>query len=326
MILTILKVIGIILLIVLLLIVLILSLVLFAPIRYRFNGEYFEEPDVYANVRYFPVALNAQVSYKEKKLEYTVRMLGGVIMTNTNAKLSWLGRKISHGKDSTEVNLPDEISSEDYSSKENSSKEDLSKDDLSKDVLNNNDSTDKAANNKETGNQTDTDKIKEDSIKNDKLKKSKKKKKISDVVSDKIKLIKGKYNFIKEKLSSINKKKDALLKVYHSKRFEKAKTDVIKYLKSLLKALKPKHLEGNIHFGMEDPATTGEILGGISILLPLYDNCLNINPDFEKQVIEGIIKGNGTIYLCSIVGIALKVILNKNLIKVTKKVKTIIEA
>ena len=316
MILTILKVIGIILLVILLLILLLLSLILFAPIKYRFNGEYFDEPDIDANVRYFPVALNARVTFKENKLEYTIRMLGGVILTNTNAKLSWLGKKISpvndDKTDNTEVN--------DTVTNLNEKKDEITN--------TNNSNTENTGINNDLNNTDIKQDISED-IKSDKKKKrknNKNKQKLSDIISQKIASIKTKYNEIKNKLATINKKKDALIKVYHSKRFEKAKSDVIRYIKELLKVLKPKKLEGNIHFGLDDPAATGEVLGGLSVFLPIYDNCLTINPDFEKKIIEGIIKGNGTIYLCSIVKIALKILFNKNLIRVSKKVKTIIEA
>jgi len=49
-------------------------------------------------------------------------------------------------------------------------------------------------------------------------------------------------------------------------------------------------------------------------------------PDFEKKCLDGNLKGKGKIFLFPIVKLILKVILNKNLIKVTKKVQTIIEA
>lgn len=62
------------------------------------------------------------------------------------------------------------------------------------------------------------------------------------------------------------------------------------------------------------------------MFLPLYQGFLDVQPDFEKKCLDGNLKGKGKIYLFSIVKLALKVIFNKNLIKVTKKVQTIIEA
>ena len=139
-------------------------------------------------------------------------------------------------------------------------------------------------------------------------------------------MIKKKYADIKQKLSKLNKKKDSLVKVYKSKRFEKAKADVIRYIKDILRAIKPQHVEGRVHFGLDDPATTGEILGGLATVLSLYDGFLDIRPDFERQVIEGLLKGYGKIRLWSFARIAVKVIFSKNLMMVVKRVKTIVEA
>lgn len=333
MILTILKVIGIILLVILLIIILIFALVLFAPIKYRFAGEYFEEPDVYANIRYFPVALNAQVSYKDNKLEYTIKALGGVIKTNTNKKLSWLGRKLSsadNGDDVEDTGGPNknEDGKSGINEDKNSNENNISEMDSVNFAGDNSLYIEKneKANADHSDMKTDSVENKEKEKKKSNNKKSTTKKSFIDIIKEKKESLTGKYEEIRKKLSDINKKKDSLTKIYHSKKFEMAKADVIKYIKSLLNAIKPKHIEGNIHFGMDDPATTGEILGGLSLILPLYDSYITINPDFEKKVIEGILKGNGTIYLWSIVKIAIKVIFNKNLINVGKRVKTIIKA
>ena len=80
MILTILKIIGIVILIILLLIILLLSFILLIPIRYRFSAEYFEKPDVFATVKYALVGLNAQVTFKDNDLQYTVKALRSVMI------------------------------------------------------------------------------------------------------------------------------------------------------------------------------------------------------------------------------------------------------
>ena len=316
MILTILKIIGIIILVILLLIILLLALVLLTPIRYRFNAEYFDEPDVLATVRYALVGLNAQVTFKENELQYTVRALGGVIMTNTGARLSWLGRKISGERDY-----------EDRADLKNENERPYGNDESdegfqNKDIIQDNSGSIIAS-------PANIDKAAEDdnSLDNKKAdKKHKKKVPISKRLDEGIRRIKEKYRDIKAKISKINKKKDALVKVFKSKRFEKAKKDVIKYIKELLRVIKPKLVEGRVRFGMNEPAMTGEILGGVATLIPLFDDFLDIRPDFEKQVIEGILKGYGKIRLWPIVKVAVKVLLNKNLMTVIKRVQTIAEA
>lgn len=131
---------------------------------------------------------------------------------------------------------------------------------------------------------------------------------------------------IGKRMQQYSKKKDALIKVYHSKRFELAKDDLKRYTKQFFRIIKPSRLEGRIHFGLDDPAYTGQLLGGLAWIYPLYQKYLTIEPDFENACLEGHLKGKGKIFLGSICKLALQVVFNKNLIKVTKKVQTIIEA
>ena len=117
-----------------------------------------------------------------------------------------------------------------------------------------------------------------------------------------------------------------MLKVYNSERFSKAKNDLKQYAGIILRILKPDRLEGYIRFGLEDPANTGYILGVLACMLPFYQEFLTIEPDFTRQIVSGHLNGNGKIRLVSVVKLAIQVILNKNLIKVTKKVQTILQA
>ena len=94
MILSILKGIGIVLLILIGLFIFIVGTVLFVPIRYRFEGNYQEMLNGDACIKWTPVFLKVFVNVKDNRLEYVIKMFGGVIMTNTDAKISWLGRKL----------------------------------------------------------------------------------------------------------------------------------------------------------------------------------------------------------------------------------------
>lgn len=321
MILSILKIIGIILLIVLALLILILGILLFVPIRYQFDTQYDEKPDADVLVRWSPILLNVIVNYHEGKFVYIIRMLGGVVMTNQDIPLSWIGRKFFSSSDDEEnsdekkdgiweeqtkqntkaqtdfVVLEDEIEMVTPETVENEAIAQLQK--------------------------------KEDSdVEADKVVTGKRKKKHSffKKISRKIQNFKQKICDIIEKLKTMNDKKNALLKVYHSKRFEVAKRDAVAYIKTLWLIIKPKKLEGYVHFGLNDPATTGQVLGVLAMFLVWYDEFLQIVPDFEKSCIEGYLKGNGKFRLFPIVKLLIKIILNKNLIKVIKKVQTIIEA
>ena len=83
-------------------------------------------------------------------------------------------------------------------------------------------------------------------------------------------------------------------------------------LKVLLGKLLPKKLWGDLHFGTDDPALTGVILGGISIFYPLFMDKGKVVPDFQEAVLEGELYLKGRIRLMTIARIAWKLYRDKN--------------
>lgn len=309
MILSVLKMIGIIFLIIIGLLIFILGLVMFVPIRYRFEGSYQEALDGEVYVRWAPAMLKASVHMRNNRPEYIVKLFGGVIMTNTDQKISWIGRKFFSFDEDVQIKEDDfreEAEEKKLFAKKSGTENDL-KEEISKEQF-----------------------VEKEAEEKKEKKKTEKKKKKHISILDKIRRIlkkwKEKWNIFLKKIKEIGDKKDALLKVYHSKRFELAKQDIKAYLKKVLLIIKPDKLEGFLHFGLEDPAITGKILGILAMILPLYQGFLTIDPDFTKRCLDAALKGKGKIFLFPIVKLAIKVILNKNLIKVTKKVQTILEA
>lgn len=63
--------------------------------------------------------------------------------------------------------------------------------------------------------------------------------------------------------------------------------------------LKPQKLQVNLHIGMENPALMGDILGVWGMLYPLHQGHIDISPDFEQPVMEGdfYCKGRITVYV-----------------------------
>lgn len=296
MILTILKIIGIILLVILGILLFILLNILFVPIRYRLEGSYDKKGDLEGKVSWLPFLFKATLSYHNDKFIYIIRLFGGVIMTNTDARISFIGRKLFSEDDSQEdfVNEDEEV----------------------------------PCDNQDVSLALEPDFSKEEVIfKSDTIVGEKKKRKTSlwEIIRNKIKNIREKIkNFIK-KLKTLNQKREDLLKVYHSKRFEIAQKDVILYLKKLFGIIKPDKLEGRVHFGFDDPALTGQVTGVAAMFLPLYDGYFLLQPEFDCSCLDGYVKGKGKVFLFSILILGIKIIFNKNLIKVMKRVKTIIE-
>lgn len=310
MILTVLKIIGIVVLVILLLLIFILTVVLFTPVRYRFSGDFHSELQADISVKWSPVLLSVTVACREKKVEYVIRLLGGVVMTNTGARLSFIGRKL-FASDGGEEKKPDKKASGKMAA------------DTKTAAVTVTDWEEEFSRFEENYADNETANVKQ---KRSSPGQPQKRPSVFERIRDKISKFRKKVHELIEKLKEINKKKESLLNVYHSQRFALAKKDMFSYIKELLAVIRPGKLKGFIRFGMEDPADTGEILGVAAMFLPLYDGFFTVYPDFGQACFEGSLQGEGKIRPIGLVKLIVKVILNKNLIKVTKKVQTIIEA
>ena len=312
MILSILKGIGCVIGIIVLVILVYIGMVCIFPIRYEFDGDYHERFDGSARIRYLPIGLKILVSYHNEQFRYTIRLLGGVIMTNTGAKISWIGRKLFTDEEKEEESFSVSECNNDISGMEPA--ENMEQSTESHSLV-------QASQEKKIQHTGDSH-IEEENqtVQPDK------KVSFRQRIRKRIQHGQQRIRRIFQTGKQWNKKKDALLKIYHSRRFEVVKADVKRYIKQFFHIVKPQRLEGEVHFGFEDPAATGELLGVLACILPLYQNYLTIHPDFEKACFDGNLRGKGKIYLGAVLILLLKIVCNKNLIKVTKKVQTIIEA
>ena len=74
----------------------------------------------------------------------------------------------------------------------------------------------------------------------------------------------------------------------------------------------PRKIRGELHFGTEDPALTGQILGAIGIFYPLFMDNVRIDPDFEKPVLEGELSLKGRLRVVTVLRIAWRLYRDKN--------------
>lgn len=84
-------------------------------------------------------------------------------------------------------------------------------------------------------------------------------------------------------------------------------------LMKLIKHIIPRKIRGNVTFGFEDPATTGQVLAGICAFYPLYYEQINISPDFTQTIFVGDLDVKGRIYLWVLVKIGIRVYFDKNI-------------
>ncbi len=145
--------------------------------------------------------------------------------------------------------------------------------------------------------------------------------------SGKYKGIKGKFIKIKEKIisiknkiSSLNKKKNYIMDMKDNERVRNGVSYAKDKFLLILKRILPKKLNGYVAFGMEDPASTGKILGTFSAFFPIWGGHVTVVPDFDNKRLEVDADLKGRIMLGLLVIPALKVWFNKDIKYIRKKV------
>jgi len=104
---------------------------------------------------------------------------------------------------------------------------------------------------------------------------------------------------IKEDAELKKKYIDDKIKLFEDDRFVEALKAVLKELWLLLKKFKPVKGKGILYIGFEDPSNTGMLVAGYSILYPYIGELIELNADFENEVLKGnfYFKGKFTVFM-----------------------------
>ena len=106
--------------------------------------------------------------------------------------------------------------------------------------------------------------------------------------------------------TKLREKKEAFLAFYNETHNHQWFTAFWDRLKILLLRILPRADRLYLHFGFEDPATTGQVLGGLSILYPICGEKMELCPEFNEEILEGEVKCHGRIRPVSLVIFAVK--------------------
>ena len=285
--LTALKIIGIVILAIIALALLIILMVLFIPVRYKGKVYFKEVPDIALSVTWFFKFLSLNITYKDG-----LDIIG---------KVGWLFKVYSNHDDDTDTNEE----TEDHKSEvreivdtvNENKKEDISVDNTNK------------ANVITEENLEAENKIKaldKQEKKQSKKKKSKSnKKKSTDKKESKLDKLINKAKDIHYLLTEEENKKTLLL--------------MLEKTKNLLVHILPKRIVGFFKFGFDDPSTTGQVLEAVAIFYPLYRDDFKIVPMFYDEIIEVDISFKGRLRVFYALYIGLILWLNKKKIKTRPK-------
>lgn len=280
--LTILKVIGIILAVVLGLLLLIILAVLFVGISYRLEGAYSEEVSVKARVAWLWRLIYVRFSY-EKELDFVVRIFGIPIITKKR-----LDKKKAK-KALTAEKKEDNISDEDV---EAAMSDNISTQQLTKDELPQGSKTEASADDGAWKAAEEVD---------------------SRPKKPEIKKTMNKIRSLIDKVKAIAT--DENNKAYFKK--------VLHLLKGILKKLLiPKKHYIYVHYGSDDPGSTGQITGYVAMAQAAIPLNLCFVPEFGEEALD--VKGYiyGKIRLISLVIPALKIALDRRLRRLLKQIKS----
>ena len=291
----ILKIIGWMLLAILGILVLLVCVVLFVPVRYELEGKCngtIETLDVKFRFSFLLHFLAGTVCYSEGKSTWNLRIAWkyfgneDIELRETPIKRSIESESSVNETKNKEINIPEKTIKNEET--------------VSKDVSN-------------KGTRKVTDKAPDQT---GEVKKTVSKK---ESILDKIEY---KYKKIRDKLREIIRKKEKVLGFLTNEIHQAAFLKVVSELKHLLLRLRPQKIVGEIEFGFDDPAWTGQALAGISILYPYFADCFQVIPDFEEKKLRGQIEIKGKITAKNFVALGLYVILDKNVRMTLRHIKT----
>lgn len=308
--LTILKVVGIIIAALIALFLLILAAVLFVGIKYDVNACFNGDISAKAHVSWLFHIIIISTSFVEKELKFKLRVFGIPIISNDKKEK----KKKSKKKKDTDAALKKEKS---YSSdNKNHSDEQIE--------ISDEDVNDAVADNIETQRLTKED-LKDSGMKSgtesfegtdgawtsaydaDEMKKDVKDSKEIKDKSNTEKPLSG----IKSKLEKFNETKDKFSDIINDDGNREFFKKVLNNLKTILKKLLPKKHHFRLKYGSDDPASTGQVTGYVAMAMAAVPVNLDFTPVFDEEILEAEGYIYGKIRVISLVIPLLKIILNK---------------
>ncbi len=161
--------------------------------------------------------------------------------------------------------------------------------------------------------------INEDNNKN-KEKQTESRKKNKEKKQGFYKSIKEKIEGIKEKIKDIKSGYNRIKAIPHKKEIFKA---LLKLLKRIFAVFKPKHFSANIEFGLDEPATTAELLGAIEIIKAFTGIKIETIADYNNKVFRYKVSAQGGFMVFFLILPIVKFILTPPVLHVIRNYKTI---
>ncbi len=148
-----------------------------------------------------------------------------------------------------------------------------------------------------------------------------KKKSLFEMVKEKIRKLKFTFWKICDKMKEICSAYEKFKEFIFSEEMKGSLKFLNEQRKYLVRHLKPSKADVYLHFGTDDPSLTGEILAALSVVYPFYGYKLEVVPDFEQVCFEGNVFIKGKIQCYVMLLTAWRAYKNKYIRKMIGKIK-----
>lgn len=292
-----LKIVGITLLAVIGLVLTLLLVILFVPVRYKSSGDFEKREDgmlfsVAANVSWLLHIVSVSVSVKDKENQVKLKLFGIDLTSKLTSQNDSYERekkpkghkksKVVNKKETEKSEKPKKIEAPQVTEKK-----------LEEKVI--------TEQQKEAGSEV---RHFENKVIEEKPKEKK------SIVS-KLKGIFDKISHICDKIRNVVDVKNSFIEYLRRPESKAAIKEIKNIVFKVLRHILPCKLKARIKFGFEEPATTGNVLGIASIFYGIYGSNLELEPDFDRQVLAGEYNLKGRIRVFTLLLAAWKLFRNR---------------
>ena len=315
------------------LITLLLLIVLFVPIHYSADAVIHDDyTAIAAKVRFLIVSVKVKFDKGTKKLDTAIKILGirlgekdtkkGKVKKSKNKKIEKNDKIIT--EDAIESTI--ENTTEDLNEAEDINVSETQKDTIADNIIDITKTVQEGMEKIESDIEEDVlydephIKLKETKKKETKKKEKKNKKHEKKIKpSNNLNSGKNKLDAVNAKIEAVKTKYARFMKFWKMGCTVKTRKYLKKYFPQLLKHIGPRKIKGHVRYGFDEPATTGQITGYLSLLPFMYHKNFFPEPDFYNKVLEGEVSIRGRLQIGYIIRPAFKLHLWKT-IKMARKI------
>ena len=290
-------------------------LVLLVPIRYRLQADFYGLLKGQAGISWFCHCLSAGIQYEEK-LVLWIRVLG-IRVFRLEKHLGKAEETETKNEEEQKTAREDKRQEEKPATRENPV-ENLASSTIKteeKEIL-----ADKKTENRTKDSDVTWSEKEKRTFRRKKKRRKKKGKKIRGfsflLIYDKLK---KKLLHLWKRFLELKEKKERLIAFINDPVNRRTYHLLKRQLKRLGRHLLPRKISGQVCFGFEDPAKTGQVLTYISPFYAWYAKGLEVKPVFGESVMEGEIKLRGRIRIGTVIVLAVRMLFDKNFRALMKK-------